>query len=271
MFKFDCHAHVYETVDAIPNARYVPKTPAPLAEWQQKLDANWLKGGVIVQVSFLGTDNSQLCAALARLDPTQFAGVAVVPLDVSDVELVRLKRAGVRGVRWNLVRGAHIPDLKSVATQDFFEKLRENGLHLEIQLEGPRLAPVLPVLADQGVNVVIDHFGLPSEPEPKNDPLLKSLSKLSDRKSTFFKFSAHYRTPFDVRPHAQDVLEVLTEGQIIWGSDWPHTQHESPTVNDQVHEMSAMWGCTTEQVAVRTLFDLDSDFECAERDRSIPS
>lgn len=265
MFKFDCHAHVYETVDAIANARYVPQTPAPLAEWQQNLDANGLIGGVIVQVSFLGTDNSQLCAALARLDRTRFAGVAVVPLDVSDEELARLKSAGVRGVRWNLIRGAHIPDINAVQTQAFFEKLHNAGFHLEIQLEGARLAPILPVLVDQGVNVVIDHFGLPSEPDPKHDPLLRSLSQLSERKSTFFKFSAHYRTPFDVEPHAQVVIEALNEDQIIWGSDWPHTQHESAIVNERAHQMSSLWGCVTEKVAVQTLFDLDWGGHCQGR------
>lgn len=267
MFQFDCHAHVYETVTAIPTARYVPKNPAPLVLWQKRLEENGLNGGVIVQVSFLGTDNTQLCAALAQLDRTRFAGVAVVPLDVTDAELARLKRAGVRGLRWNLVRGAHIPHLKSPATQALFAKLRAHGLHLEIHLEGQRLAAVLPTLADQGVNLVVDHFGLPSEPVPGEDPLLRSLSTLFNRDNIFLKFSAHYRTPFDLRPHAQELLRMLGEDQIIWGSDWPHTQHESKTLNAEVHQMAPRWGCDNERQAIRTLFDLDGFAQCEPEDQ----
>ncbi|MEX0351304.1 MAG: amidohydrolase [Paracoccaceae bacterium] len=226
MISYDCHAHVYEHVAAIEGARYVPKSPAPLEKWLDHQRMNGLIGGVIVQVSFLGTDNSELLSALARLDKSRFAGVGVVPFDIDAEELESLVVQGIRGVRWNLVRGAAIPDLASKPVADFLAKLRAWDLHLEIHLEGPRLAGFLDPLTDQGLKIVIDHFGLPSEVDPRQDPMIAAV-KARRRDNLYMKFSAHYRTPFDLRPHAQELLSALSADRVVWGSDWPHTQHET--------------------------------------------
>ncbi|WP_407492986.1 amidohydrolase family protein [Pseudooceanicola sp. MF1-13] len=254
MIQFDCHAHVYETVAAIDGARYVPARNAPLAAWLAHQESCGLKGGAIVQVSFLGCDNSEMCAALAKLDRSRFAGVGVVPLDVDDAQLDHLVGAGMRGVRWNLVRGAAIPEIEADLTQRFLSKLRDRDLHLELHLEGPRLAPILPVLAEQGVNLVIDHFGLPSDPDPKSDPFIRSVSALADPSALYVKFAAHYRTPFDITPHANDLISLLSEDRIVWGSDWPHTQHEQSTSYSEVWARCEGWSNLSDAAAVRSLY-----------------
>ena len=256
MIEFDCHAHVYETVTPVDGARYVPGSPAPLADWLALQAAQGLRGGVIVQVSFLGADNSQMCTALSQLDSSRFAGVGVVPIDVDDAELDRLVRSGMRGVRWNLVRGAAVPDLSAEPVQRFLGKLRDRGLHLEVHLEGPRLAPLLFALTDQGINLVIDHFGLPSEPQPQNDPMIQAVRGLSDRSTLFFKFAAHYRVPFDVQPHAQELMTLLDDNHVVWGSDWPHTQHETCASYDSVHALSTHWAKMSDHEAVKRLYGL---------------
>ncbi|ASM72029.1 MULTISPECIES: amidohydrolase family protein [Roseobacteraceae] len=256
MIQFDCHAHVYETVTPVDGARYVPASPAPFADWLAHQAAHGLRGGVIVQVSFLGADNSQMCEALSQLDTSRFAGVGVVPLEVDDAELDRLVRSGMRGVRWNLVRGAVVPDLSAHQAQRFFGKLRDNGLHLEVHLEGPRLAPLLPALTDQGVNLVIDHFGLPSEPQPKNDPMIRAVRKLTECSALYFKFAAHYRVPFDVQPHAHELMSLLHANRVVWGSDWPHTQHENSNCYDEVYSISSEWGEIVDRKAVECLYGL---------------
>jgi predicted TIM-barrel fold metal-dependent hydrolase len=256
MIQFDCHAHVYEKVTAVDGARYVPAKPAPLAAWLRYQEERGIEGGVIVQVSFLGADNSELCAALSRLDPLRFAGVCVVASDVGDEDLDHLVRAGVRGVRWNLVRGADLPDLRAKRTKAFLRKLQSRNMHLELHLEGPRLAPLLPELTDQGVNVVIDHFGLPSEPMPNDDPLLKAVSHLRDRHALFFKFAAHYRVPFDIQPHAEELMALLVPDHVVWGSDWPHTQHETRTSYEEVWSLSSLWQGLSDKAAVQTLYGI---------------
>ncbi len=256
MIHFDCHAHVFENMVSIPGARYAPKQPAPLAAWKKNLTKYGLKGGVIVQVSFLGTDNSELCAALDKLDKRRFAGVGVVALDVDDAELDRLVTAGIRGIRWNLVRGADIPDMTSPVVASFFEKLRQRNLHLEVHLEGPRLASHLGVLSDQGVNLVIDHFGLPSEPHPETDPFINAVKELGDRSKLFVKFSAHYRSDVGLAPHANALLNLLEDGQILWGSDWPHTQHEDSICYSETWDAVVRADSVSDATAAKTLFGL---------------
>jgi predicted TIM-barrel fold metal-dependent hydrolase len=256
MHQFDCHAHVFDTDTAIPNARYVPDQAARLSTWLENLNLHGIKGGVLVQVSFLGTDNSQLCAALETLDPKRFAGVGVIPLNVADAELDRLVSAGIRGVRWNLVRGAAIPEIAAAPTQTFLSKLRARDLHLEVHLEGPRLGPLLPSLADQGVKIVIDHFGLPSEPQPKDDPMLRALWAIQDRSNLFFKTSAPYRTPFDLGPHTETLLASVGQDHIVWGSDWPHTQHKDITYTDVVGLTANNPHLQPNETAVQTLFGI---------------
>lgn len=256
MIRFDCHAHVYETVTAVPGARYVPQVAAPLSAWLAHQARHGLQGGVIVQVSFLGQDNSQLCAALAGLDRDRFAGVAVVPLDVTGGALDRLASAGVRGLRWNLVRGAVVPDLAGPQVRGFAEALRARGLHLEIHLEGPRLAPLLPALTDLGVPLVVDHFGLPSEPRPGDDPLIGAVAALSDPAPLYVKFAAHYRVPFDVTPHAARLLDLIGTDRIVWGSDWPHTQHEARTGYAETASRIADWGALDDGAAAQALYGI---------------
>jgi len=256
MIQFDCHAHVYETVAAIDGARYDPVAPAPLADWLGHQDAHGLRGGVIVQVSFLGIDNSEMSGALSRLDPKRFAGVGAVALDVGEDELDLLARAGMRGVRWNLVRGAEVPDLYAPPTKGFFRKLRARDMHLEVHLEGPRLAPLLPALTDQGVNLVVDHFGLPSEPLPGDDPMIRAVSVLTDRSALYFKFAAHYRVPFNVKPHADELMSLLLADRVVWGSDWPHTQHESRTGYSQAWSISSLWSDLSDSKAVQCLYGI---------------
>lgn len=259
MIDFDCHAHIYEKVTAIPDARYVPTAPAPLSTWLELQQRHSLKGGVIVQVSFLGTDNSELYAALAKLDIKRFAGVAVVPLDARDETLDHLAMAGVRGVRWNLVRGKHLPDLTSASVQRFLGKLRQRNLHLEVHMEGPRLAPILARLTNQGVRIVVDHFGLPSEPNPKQDPLIVAMQSLADASSLYFKFSAPYRSPFDLTAHASELLSKLENHHAVWGSDWPHTQHETETDFASVRSRCDTWGFKSDSSAVKDLYGIGLD------------
>ena len=119
MILYDCHAHVFEQVSAVPTARYTPTSPAPLKRWLEHIKTHGLKGGVLVQVSFLGTDNSELCSALKQLNPDNFAGVAVVSTSVPDEEIDRLYSLGVRGFRWNLIGGLPLPDLQSSEVKYF--------------------------------------------------------------------------------------------------------------------------------------------------------
>lgn len=227
MIGFDAHVHVYDQVAAVGRVRYLPDRPAPLADWLDLLAAHGLKGGVIVQVSFLGTDNRMMLDALERLDRSHFAGVAVVDTDAGAGELSGLRAAGVRGLRWNLVAGAPVPDPADPEVRHFLGRMRDAGLHLEIQLESSRLAPVLAPLARAAGGLVIDHLGLPEAADPAAEPWFRALAALPSDHGVHVKASAPYRSRVAVDGHVAWLAQRLGPDRILWGSDWPHTRHEA--------------------------------------------
>lgn len=224
MFRFDCHAHVYERVVPVGRPRYVPARPAPLAAWTACLDAHGLSGGVIVQPSFFGTDNGETLGALSRLDRRRFAAVAVVAPDAEADTLAALARAGVRGVRWNLVEGAPLPDPAAREVADFLARLADAGLHLEVQLEAERLSGWIGPVARAAGRVVVDHYGRPCGP-PETDPFLAEARGLGPSSGLYVKLSAPYRSAA-TSAHAAALREALGPGRLVWGSDWPFTRHE---------------------------------------------
>lgn len=256
MIHYDCHAHVFEEISTQPGARYVPTSSAPLALWLQSLKQHQLMGGVIVQVSFLGTDNSQLCSALQQLSPEHFAGVAVVALDVREEEIDRLRALGVRGFRWNLVRGGQIPELHSPIVKTFLERIFARGMHIEVQLESARLAPVIGPLLELGGAVVVDHLGLPAQQNPTAEPWLQAVNKIKDLSGLYVKLSGAYRTPFDIDAHAAAITELIPPNRLVWGSDWPHTQHELTTTYQGVAEARNNFPIVSDTNAVQTLYGL---------------
>lgn len=227
MIRFDCHAHVYEDVNSIADARYTPGRAAPLAAWLKHQKDEGLAGGVIIQVSFLGTDNRQMLSALAQLDRLRFAGIAVVNPEINDAELQSLAAQNVRGIRWNLVAGAPLPDPADPLIRRLACGLASHGMHLEIQLESPRLAQYLPEVMKLKLPVVVDHIGLPCCEDAQTEPWLNALSRLSRREQIYVKLSAPYRGVEDPRGHIDRLLGLLNDKHVLWGSDWPHTRHEA--------------------------------------------
>ncbi len=65
--RIDTHAHVFAR--GLPMAdvrRYTPAYDVTVEEYLARLDAHGMSHGVLVQPSFLGSDNSYLLQAIAR-------------------------------------------------------------------------------------------------------------------------------------------------------------------------------------------------------------
>ena len=160
----DAHAHVFHReLRLAVGRRYTPGYDAPLQSYLEKLDRNGLSHGVLVQPSFLGTDNAYLLDCLQQA-PRRLRGVAVVDPAASHDELVRLAEAGVVGIRLNLL-GQPIPDLGGSDWRRLLEHVASLGWHVEVQLDASGLAAIVPGLLDIGIPVVVDHFGLPDPVE----------------------------------------------------------------------------------------------------------
>ncbi len=227
----DTHAHIFRPdLPMVPGRRYSPAHAAELADWFALQDAAGLSHGVLIQPSFLGTDNSFLESAL-RAHPARLRAVAVVDAGVSDGELDRLGALGFVGIRLNLV-GREAEDHALPHWRGLFRRLAARNWQVEIQRRFDDLAVIVPAIADAGVTVVIDHFGLPHGGiDPGNGRHRAFLDLLRRTPSIWVKLSAPYRsglTP-DLAARSVALLREACGGidRFVWGSDWPHTQHEA--------------------------------------------
>jgi predicted TIM-barrel fold metal-dependent hydrolase len=226
----DTHAHVFHRgLKLAPGRRYAPDYDAPLALYLEQLDRNGMSNGVLVQPSFLGTDNSYLVESL-KTSGGRLRGIAVVDPSVTADELRALDRAGVVGIRLNLV-GQSLPDLAVGEWKALLGNVKSMGWQVELQRNASDLALLAPQLLDHGVPVVLDHYALPDPKLGVADPGFQSVLKLGATRNVWVKTSAPYRNGASGESFAKEAYPLLRKAygldRLLWGSDWPHTQFEA--------------------------------------------
>jgi predicted TIM-barrel fold metal-dependent hydrolase len=224
----DAHAHVFAArLPMVEGARYHPSDDAPAEVYRACLDRHGVAGAILVQPSFLGTDNRYLLDAVARF-PDRFRAVAVVSPILSEAGLRDLARQGVVGVRLNLI-GASPPSLGHAGWRRFLQCVCSAGLFVEVQAEGKQWTAVLPALLSSGARIVIDHLGRPAHHDPHRCAGLKAVLAASAMPSVWVKLSAPYRGRADPALVVRSLLDHAGPNRLVWGSDWPWTQHPEVT------------------------------------------
>lgn len=263
----DTHAHVFHPgLPMVPGRRYTPDDTASLAAYLALLDAQALTHGVLVQPSFLGTDNRFLLEALAQA-PARLRGVAVIDASTPATALPALHAAGIVGIRLNLI-GLPAPDFTAGHWPELLQAVRQLDWHVEVHAPSLALAAILAPLLDHGCRVVVDHFGRPAPAQGLADPGLRHLLALADTGQVWVKLSAPYRlwpSAPAALPCAQALLSAFGEQRLVWGSDWPHTEHRQQADHASSRAWLDLWIPDPEQRAVilgetaRTLFQFPGD------------
>jgi predicted TIM-barrel fold metal-dependent hydrolase len=234
----DSHAHVFARgLPLAPQRRHAPDYDALLTDYLALLDAHGVSHAVLVQPSFLGIDNRFLLAAL-RAQPRRLRGVAVVDPGIGESDLQALHRAGIRGIRLNLV-GLPLPDLAQPDWQRLLACARALDWHVEVHRPAHDLAGAAQPVLEAGCRLVVDHFGLP-DGQGVSDWLLRAAAG----GRTWVKLSAAYRSWTDAAPAcaaAAALLQAFGPGRLLWGSDWPHTQHRERVDYTRAHAALADW------------------------------
>jgi predicted TIM-barrel fold metal-dependent hydrolase len=230
MLSIDAHAHVFHRdLQMAPDRRYAPDYDAPLDAYLTELDHSGIDHGVLVQPSFLGTDNSYLVDCLARAEG-RLRGIAVLDPATPTGELRALNRAGVVGIRLNLVDHP-LPELDDSAWQRFLADIAGLGWQVELQRRAADLPALASHLLDHDLNVVLDHFALPDPARGLADPAFIEVLKLGASGRVWVKLSGAYRNGRHGRAFARRAYPRLRNafgpGRLMWGSDWPHTQFEA--------------------------------------------
>ncbi|CCE09942.1 conserved hypothetical protein [Bradyrhizobium sp. STM 3843] len=230
MISIDAHAHVFHRgLTLAGERRYAPDYDAPLDRYLAQLDSSGLTHGVLVQPSFLGTDNCYLLNCI-RAAPSRLRGIAVVDPTIGIEELQRLDRGGVVGIRLNLV-GRPLPDLTESHWTRLLANVADLGWQVELQRRAADLPDLVTQLLDHDVTVVIDHFALPDPTYGIADPGFAAVLRLGTSARVWVKLSAPYRNGPLGRAFARQAYPLLRDAfdvdRLMWGSDWPHTQFET--------------------------------------------
>lgn len=225
----DTHAHVFHRgLKLASGRRYAPDYDAPLALYLEQLDQNGTTNGVLVQPSFLGTDNSYLIDCVKQTGG-RLRGIAVVDPTISSQDILALDKAGIVGIRLNLV-GQPLPNLAAPEWKTLLANLKSANWQVEIQRNASDLVGLVPQLLDADVAVVLDHYTLPDAKLGVDDPAFRSVLKFGATKRVWVKISAPYRNGPDGEAFAKQAYPLLRASfgldHLLWGSDWPHTQFE---------------------------------------------
>jgi predicted TIM-barrel fold metal-dependent hydrolase len=214
---FDTHFHIIDFRFPVQeNQGFLPPL-FPVDSYRERTNGLGIVGGAVVSGSFQGFDTAFMFDALAKLGPT-YVGVIQIPADATDEEIVRLDAAGVRGVRFNLVRGgsAGIEDIDRVARRVFDLA----GWHAELYADSRDLEPIFQTLAALPA-VSIAHFGLSRE---GFQTLLKLAEKGMKVKATGF---GRVATDLDV-PSALRDLAKANPDCLMFGTDLPSQRARRP-------------------------------------------
>ena len=242
MMLVDCHAHVFRRdLPLVRGHRHAPQRDALLPELLGLFDAHGITHGVLTAPSFLGTDNSYLLAALAQA-PARLRGTVIVDEKTGRNTLEEMARLGVVGIRFNMLRRAHLPDLRSVTWRRVLECAAALGWHAEIYIEGPRLTALLAPALECGIKAVVDHFGSP-DPQLKLDcPGFRALLDAVSAGRTWVKLSAPYRLGgAPAGTYAQALLKAGGAERLVWASDWPWTQNDEGMTYRRALDWLSVW------------------------------
>lgn len=245
----DTHFHVFEAGQSLAGARYTPAYAAPLSAWQAVAAPVGVTHGVLVQTSFMDTDNRLLLAQLAR-HPDTLRGVAVVSPSATLATLAPLQAQGVRGIRLNLAGRSH--EMRTwAAASALWDALLQLGWHVELHTDAGALPGVMAAVP-LALPVVVDHFGKPLRVSPQ-DATVAAVRQRSRRGGAassrhemphlHIKLSAAYRLGAGVKPQdlARLWLGELGPQALLWGSDWPCTNHELAADYPALHAALADW------------------------------
>ena len=233
----DTHFHVFgdpQRYGCIAQASYaVPD--AQVADLERMHGMLGIERGVICQPTIYGTDHS-LMLDLLEAHPSRYRGSAIIDETISDTELERMHRAGVRAARFNFARFINVvpsPD----TYRRVIKRVKPLGWHIKIHGEYDEIVEHVPHLVTSGVPVVIDHMGRMDFGKGKDQPGYALMLDLLRNENFWMmlcngdRFSGESAPFADTIPFARAFYEAAPH-RTIWATDWPHVRYRRKMPND---------------------------------------
>jgi 2-pyrone-4,6-dicarboxylate lactonase len=252
----DTHFHVFE-----PGYPHVPDPlytfpDATVDQYLALLDFLGIDRCVLVQPTYYGADNTIALDTLKRMG-SRCRAVVRVEEDITEAELDRFHRLGVRALRLDLFARATWPisDLIDYITR-MVARARPRGWHIQFYAPGTIVRDLLPFLANFEDAFVIDHMGYMLESDGLNRDDFDRLLKVLRSGNCWIKLSGPYRIAKQksldyVEPIGRALVQTRPD-RLIWGSDWPHLPNGQRDTGE-VLNLLGKWapdGATREQILV---------------------
>lgn len=247
----DCHTHVFGPLDLFPTGPSSYAIPiAPPAVHAQMRALAGLSRGVLIQPAPYGMNTAAMEAALGQ-SAGRLRGIAAADASISDEQMKRLHRVGVRGLRFLEMRdpttGQRYAGSVGVdALVELAPRMKALGWHPEIWASCADIPAIFDRLAGFGMPVVFDHMGQFDPAQGVDGAAFTAFldvmrSGLAWAKITFCRLSRGVPDYDALRPF-HDALVATAPDRLVWGSDWPFVRmgDASPDVSHLV-ELHRAW------------------------------
>lgn len=230
----DCHTHIFcpDQFPYWPGRTYTPETALP-EEMSELHRALHIDRVVIVTASVYGTDNSATLFGM-KVRGANARGVAVIDEKTPESDLDAMTKAGMRGIRLNLVSAGQVDP--QVARQRFLmavTRMKNRHWHVQVYATLAVVSGLKDAVWDSPSPVVFDHFGGAQAALGLQQPGFADLVELARSGQAYVKLSGAYRASrqapdyADVVPLARALISANPD-RILWGTDWPHPSIAAP-------------------------------------------
>lgn len=223
----DCHAHIWGAdMPFVSTAWNRPDYVYTAEDFIADMGRHGIRYGVAAGASLFGTYNDYTIRSLRR--HSCLRGTAILDPAVDQYTLENMRRDGIVGTRLQWYKLEPLPDIRADDFQRFCRRLRDVGMHVHLNIEGPRLAEPARALMKTGVKLVIDHFGW-HDPAPRlAADSYQEMLRLMEAGNVWVKLSSGFRRPDRDLPaeYTQDLLRRFGPEKLLWGSDAPFVGHE---------------------------------------------
>lgn len=228
----DTHAHVF-TQDLnfiLAGEGYVPDYDAPLGTYLNKVRKHGLTHAVLIQPSFLGTDNGFLLHAVQQ-HPDRLRCIIIADPSIALSELEKMKQQGAAGIRF-IFFGSSKPNFGDSTWLNFLDRIAELDWIVEVYCPASLLQDAVKPLLDRRCRLLIDHYGRPDPKLRLKDPGFEFLLSLSESGRVWVDISGPYRSADGQlgeeisATYLSSLRKSFGLERILWGSDWPCVQFE---------------------------------------------
>lgn len=222
---WDCQVHLFGPQEQYPQDPTSPYVSG-LASAEMNIamqDALGLARSIVVSGGGYGRDYRYMEHALEKY-PQRFRGVILPPDTIADVELKRLDKLGVRGVRF--VSDGHAKNLPRILPE-VAKQAMNLGWPVHFYPKGEDLVEYEEALLALPNQIVLNHFAAVPAAKGVNQPAFQALLRLLDSGRVWVKLSGPMRSSSGDMPYAEvtplaHALIARAPERMLWGSDWPH-------------------------------------------------